>query len=117
MPTSDPSTLQQLHTWMQAVEGEHIQFKEAKNRYDFEELTRYLCALANEGGGRFILGVTDKRPRRVVGSSAFEQIERLRAGLLEKLPLRIDVHELHHPDGRVVVIEIAGRPVGTPIKV
>ncbi len=28
-------------------------------------------ALANEGGGKFILGVSDRPPRRVVGSAAF----------------------------------------------
>ena len=40
-------------------ESEHVEFKEAKNRYDFEELVGYRVALANEGGGRMALGVTD----------------------------------------------------------
>lgn len=102
---------------MNALEGERLEFKEAKNRYDFTELTHYLCALANEGGGRVLLGVTDKRPRRVVGSTAFSQLERLRAGLLEKLPVRIQVDEVLHESGRVVVITIAGRPVGSPLQV
>lgn len=114
---TDSTVLRQLADWMDAQEGERLEFKEAKNRYDFTELTRYLCALANEGGGRMLLGVTDVRPRRVVGSASFPQVERLRANLLEKLPVRIDVDEIRHPDGRVLVITVAGRPVGTPIQV
>lgn len=102
---------------MQALEGERFEFKEAKNSFEFDQLVRYLCALANEGGGRMLLGITDRRPRRVVGSRAFAQLERTRAGLLARLPLRIDVREVFHPDGRVVVFEIAGRPAGTPIQV
>lgn len=50
-------------------EGEHIEFKEAKRRFDFEELVNYCVALANEGGGRIVLGVTDKLPRKVVGTA------------------------------------------------
>jgi ATP-dependent DNA helicase RecG len=51
--------IRQLEVWMQAREGEHFEFKEAKQRYDFEELVKYCVALANEGGGRMMLGVTD----------------------------------------------------------
>jgi hypothetical protein len=32
---------QQLDHWLQAAEDEHLEFKEAKNRFDFEELTNY----------------------------------------------------------------------------
>ena len=53
--------LDQLQTWMDAKEDEHLEFKEAKNNFHFETLVKYCVALANEGGGRMILGVTDKR--------------------------------------------------------
>ena len=53
--------LEQLNDWMAAPEDGHLELKEAKNRYDFEELVKYCAALANEGGGRIILGVTDAR--------------------------------------------------------
>ncbi len=45
------------------AENEHLEFKAAENRYGFEELVDYCVALANEGGRRIILGVTDKTPR------------------------------------------------------
>lgn len=56
---------------LEAAEGSRLEFKEAKNRYDFDELLHYCVALANEGGGKIVLGVTDKRPRHVVGTQAF----------------------------------------------
>jgi len=61
-------TVEQLEEILYSREGEHCEFKEAKSRYDFEKLVKYCAALANEGGGNFVLGVTDKRPRRVVGT-------------------------------------------------
>jgi ATP-dependent DNA helicase RecG len=108
--------LVRLAKWMDADEDEHLEFKEAKNRFDFEELVRYCCALANERGGRLILGVTDRRPRLVVGTRAFDDLNRTKLGLTERLRLRIDASEIQHPDGRVVVFEVPGRPVGVPVE-
>jgi ATP-dependent DNA helicase RecG len=61
-------TSAQLLPWLDAPEGEHLEFKEAKTRYDFDELTKYCVALANEGGGRMVLGVTNKPSFRACGS-------------------------------------------------
>jgi ATP-dependent DNA helicase RecG len=108
--------LDALCAWMANPEDEHLEFKEARNRFDFEELVKYCCAMANEGGGRVILGVTNKRPRRVVGSRAFEDFQRTKLGLLERLRLRIDAWEITHPDGRVLEFEVPARPVGVPIQ-
>lgn len=72
---------------LKAAEGEHVQFKEAQNRFDFGEASRCCCALANCGGGMLVFGIADKRPRQVVGSKAFEQPERTRKGLIDKLQL------------------------------
>lgn len=58
--TAIPARLQQIHA---ALEGEHFEFKEWKTKDDFDGLTKYACALANEGGGRIVLGVADQRPR------------------------------------------------------
>lgn len=108
---------QQLQEWLNARENEHLEFKEAKNNFHFEKLVKYGAALANEGGGSIVLGVTDKRPRRVVGSQAFADLERTKAGLIEKLHLRIEAAEIIHPDGRVLVFTAPARPIGMPIAV
>ena len=108
--------LAQIQEWLNAKEDEHLEFKEAKTRYDFEKLVKYCAALANEGGGMFILGISDLRPRRVVGSLAFSDLGRTKAGLIERLHLRIEATEVQHPDGRVVIFSVPARPAGMPIQ-
>ena len=108
--------LEQLKRWMEAEEDEHLEFKEANNRFDFELLVKYCCAFANEGGGHLVLGVSDRRPRRVVGSQAFPELPRAKLGIIERLRLRVDAWELTHADGRVLVFAVPGRPIGVPIE-
>ena len=110
-------TLEQLASWMIDDEAEHLEFKEAKNDFDALKLVRYCAALANEGGGRLVLGVTNKRPRRVVGSRAFLDLGATKHQLVDRLRLRIEAEVLAHPDGRVVVFWVPGRPIGSPIPV
>lgn len=109
-------TLQQLNELLSDRENEHLECKEAKNNFHFEKLVRYCCALANERGGIILLGVTDRVPRRVVGSQVFPDLERTKAGLVERLHLRVDAAEINHPDGRVLTFEVPSRPIGTPIQ-
>jgi len=100
---------------MQALEGERLEFKEAKNQYDITKLHRYCVALANEGGGKLILGVNDAKPRRVVGSKAFLNLNDIKAQIFDKLRIRVDAEVVNHPEGRVVVFDIPGRPRGTAL--
>lgn len=107
----------QLEKWMAAPsEDEHLEFKEAKNRFDFEKLVGYCVALANEGGGHMVLGVSDKPPRKVVGTAAFDIPERTVGGIYERLHFRVTWTELNHADGRVLVFSVPSRPVGQPIE-
>ncbi|HVW30388.1 MAG TPA: ATP-binding protein [Polyangiaceae bacterium] len=108
--------LSDLVGWMNSKENENLEFKEAKNSFEFDELARYCAALANEGGGRIVLGVTDRPPRRVVGTKAFNVLERTKHGLVERLRVRVDCDELEHPDGRVLVFTVPARPIGMPIE-
>ncbi len=102
---------------LEAKEGEEYQFKEAKRRFDSKEAARCCCALSNCGGGMLVFGITDKRPRRVVGSNAFEQPERTRSDLIEKLKVMVDFHLYEYEGKRVLVFEVAGRPLGLPVQV
>lgn len=96
-------------------EDERLEFKAARHRYDFEKLVNYCVALANEGGGRIILGVTDKHPRHVVGTEVFPAVERTVKGIHDRLHLKIVCDEVPHPNGRVLVFQVPSRPVGQPI--
>ncbi len=109
MPTSD----EQLRDWLDEPEGTRFEFKEAKYKYDFEKLVEYCVALANEGGGKIILGITDRRPRRIVGTSAFPEPGRTEASINERLNQRIPVEEVRTTDGRVLVFHIPSRLPGT----
>lgn len=108
-----PMTIEDL---LEATEGEHFQFKEAKNRFDFNEAVRCCCALANCGGGKLVFGITDKRPRQVVGSAAFEQPERTRKGLIDKLKVMVDFWLYDYQGKRILVFDVAGRPIGLPVQ-
>ena len=101
---------------LNAKEGENIEFKEAKNHFDFEKLVKYACAISNQGGGKIVLGVSDKRPRQVVGSSAFGQPEHTRKSLMDRLHIKVDFEELYDNGLRVLIFIIAARPVGLPIQ-
>jgi len=103
---------------LKAKEGEQYQFKEAKNRFDSGEAARCCCALANCGGGKLVFGITDKRPRKVVGSKAFDQPERTRKGLIDKLKVMVDFQLLYDQSGnRVLVFDVSSRPLGLPVQV
>jgi ATP-dependent DNA helicase RecG len=107
----------QLSSLLKEKEDEHLEFKEAKQNFHFGKLTKYCAALANEGGGLIILGVTDKHPRRIVGTAVFQDLERTKAGLVERMRLRIAAEEIQHPDGRIVIFSIPSHPLGIPISV
>jgi ATP-dependent DNA helicase RecG len=109
------ATFDNLRLWMESREDEHLEFKEAKNHFDFEELVKYCVALANEQGGRIIFGITDKFPRTIVGTKAFDNLENTKSGITERLHLRIDADSVDHPDGRVVIFHVPARPLGIPI--
>lgn len=107
------TTPEQLQQWLTEPEGTRLEFKEAKTRYDFEKLLQYCVALANEGGGKIVLGVTDRRPRSVVGTAAFDEPGRTEAGLHQRLLRRIPVHELNLDEGRVLIVHVPARLPGT----
>lgn len=109
-------TLEEISALLERKEDERIEFKEAQSGYEFDQLLKYCVALANEGGGKFVLGVTNEPPRQIVGTKAFQNLERTKMGLLERLHLRVDANELSHPKGRVVVFDIPSRSIGLPIQ-
>lgn len=107
-------TLHDIENWLKhRKESGKLEFKEAKSQYDFEKLKKYCVAIANEGGGYFVLGVTDKIPRSVVGSNAFKDVNKINSQLYHSLGFRVSVSEFNHKDGRIVVFEIPSRPSGS----
>ncbi len=109
-----PVTPEQIDLWRQSpTENQRLEFKEAKQQYDYKKLCQYCVAIANEGGGFLILGVSDKVPRDVVGTNACHDVMGQAQKLFETLGFRVDIQEVAHPAGRVLVFDIPSRPRGT----
>src|SRR6476620_8398914 len=108
------TTPAQIDVWLQSPsEHQRLEFKEAKAQYDNTKLYKYCVALANEGGGTLLLGVSDTPPRQVVGSQAFHDPVAMAEKLFTAIGFRVDIEAVAHPNGRVVVFHIPSRPRGT----
>ena len=83
-------------------ENEHLEFKEAQRNFDREKLFCYCVALANEGGGNLVLGVTDSKPRQIVGTSCFNGLDKIKQDILNKLQFRVEVSEILVLERRVL---------------
>jgi ATP-dependent DNA helicase RecG len=108
------TTPAQIDTWRKVPREHHtLEFKEAKTDFDKIKLYRYCVAIANEGGGKLLLGIADKIPRPIVSTDAFHSPQAIAEKIFTALSFRVDVEELDHPDGRVVIFHIPSRPMGT----
>lgn len=96
-------------------EGAHLEVKEWKHRCDLDELCRYCCALANEGGGHLLIGVSDRRPRKVVGTRVFPSLEAAAASVRERVGIDVEAAALEVNSKRVVVLSVPSRPRGAPV--
>jgi len=107
-------TSEQVDIWRSAkTETQNLEFKEAKVQYDNKKLYKYCVAIANEGGGHLLLGIADQLPRPVVGSLAFNNPIEMASKLFTAVGFRVEIEEVQHQDGRVVVFTIPPRPRGT----
>ena len=108
------TTPAQIDLWLKSPsEHQRLEFKEAKNQFDNKKLYKYCVALANEGGGVLLLGVSDQPPRKVVGTQAFHDPVEMAEKLFTAVGFRVDMEVVAHPDGRVLVFQIPSRPRGT----
>lgn len=108
------TTPEQIDLWRKVFsEHQRLEFKEAKTQFDNRKLYEFCVAIANEGGGLLILGVADRPPRAVVGTQAFRNPVAMAEKLFQAVGFRVDIEEVEHPDGRVLVFHIPSRPRGT----
>lgn len=108
------------------AENEIVEFKEAKNNYDFTKLGKYFSALSNEANlcskpyGWLVFGVKDN-DHSIVGTqyrSERKDLDKLKGEIANKTTNRIsfiDIHEVNLPEGRVILFQIPSAPKGIPI--
>lgn len=119
--------LEKLYELMRLpAETEWVEFKQAKNNFDFDDLGRYFSALSNEANlkrqhaGWLVFGVTDRPPRQIVGSSFRHQkpgLEKLKREISKNTNHQTtfnDIHELLVDGRRVVLFQIPPAPRGVP---
>lgn len=100
-----------------------VEFKEAKNQYNYNNGRRsvlgYVVALANEGGGKLILGVQENKNglHTIIGSAAWAGQEgKLKEDIFRDKQIRIETEVLYESTNRVLVIHIPSRPIGKTLK-
>ena len=109
------STIEELQKLRESED--HVEFKEAKRNYPFAGgkhtdpkdrrhcVLGYVVALANECGGRLVLGMADHRPHTVVGSNfAEDKVGELVDEIYKRLGIRIQYEELYSEDGKRVLV-------------
>lgn len=77
----------------------------------------YVTALCNEGGGYFVIGMTDNYPHEVIGTKQnLHGVGELESKIYTDTGIRTKVYELYESQKRVLVIEIPSRPAGKVFK-
>jgi ATP-dependent DNA helicase RecG len=109
------------------AETEVVEFKEAKNGFDFTKLGKYFSALCNEANLKgkkdawLVFGVENSH-RNIVGSLFRNNnrpfLDSLKGEIANKTTNRItfiEIYELNLPEGRVVMLQIPAAPQGLPV--
>lgn len=107
------------------AEIEWVEFKEAKNNFDFDDLGRYFSALSNEANLKgqpwawLVFGVKDK-PKQIVGSNYRPRrphLDSLKEEIANQTSSRLtfeEIHEVGRPKGRVVMFQVPPALRGVP---
>ena len=104
---------------------DHVEFKEAKKDFNFNGgshadptkrrhcVLGYVVALANEGGGLMVFGISDNMPHEVVGLE-FGKGEKgeMEAAIHKSLGIRVHIEEEYDNEKRVMIINVPSRPKG-----
>ncbi|XKE45482.1 putative DNA binding domain-containing protein [Halomonas organivorans] len=108
-----------------AGESEIVEFKEAKNTFNFDKLGKYVSALSNEANLQgltsawLVFGVKDNH--RVIGTRfrvSPKELQSLKKEVADKTTHHltfIEIHTVRHRDGRVLLFEIPAAPRGMPV--
>ena len=105
------TSIEEFNQWLSREEGCDLEFKNSL-KFKYHD---YCAALANEEGGKILVGVTNNK--EVIGTDdALHTYNKIPHEIWTHLRLRVDVEELSHPDGRVLIFHVSKHPVGIPIK-
>ena len=114
---------------------DHVEFKKAEHDFNFNGgmhtnpkdrrhcVLGYVVSLANERGGRLVLGMMDNKPHEVVGTTfAQGKVGAMEDEIYKRLQIRVPITEEYEPSEdtqdrkRVVIFHVPSRPVGKTLK-
>lgn len=108
------------------TENEFVEFKEARNGYDFKKIGMYFSALSNEANlhrvecAWLVFGV-ENHHHQITGTNfrtSKADLDSLKKEIADKTSNRvsfIEIHEINLPEGRVVMFQIPPAPAGLPV--
>ncbi|MEG2458007.1 MAG: putative DNA binding domain-containing protein [Bacilli bacterium] len=110
------------------IEDECVEFKEAKNNYDFENLGKYFSALSNEANLKnkryswLVFGIKDKgNPREIVGTdyrNSVVKLDSLKKEIANHTSNNLtflEIFSLNKEDKRALMFQIPSAPKGMPV--
>src|SRR5260221_6600494 len=108
-------TQDSFQSLISSQEGEALELKEAKENFSLTHFSDYSAAIANEGGGKLILGVNNDE--EVVGTNVFIGTENtLSHKIYQSTGLKTKVIAYEVVSKRILVITIPPRPIGRPVE-
>ena len=108
------------------AETEIVEFKTAKDSYDFDKIGQYFSALSNEANLKrkpyawLIFGIENTK-HQIVGShyrTDRKKLDSLKKEIGDKTTNNIsfvEIYELNKPEGRVLMFQIPAAPQGIPV--
>ncbi|MBR5185403.1 MAG: putative DNA binding domain-containing protein [Akkermansia sp.] len=114
---------QLLNTFLSKREDEVLEFKEAKKGLQTDDLRKYISALSNEANLRrkdcawLIYGVSDKFPRRAVGTE-YQIPAKLKQDIAGSMTAGLTLREIYETERegkRILMFQIPAAPKGIPI--
>ncbi|TAL57741.1 MAG: hypothetical protein EPN85_13345 [Bacteroidetes bacterium] len=100
---------------LQHAENAVLEFKEARTNFSDGDRSDYCAAIANMGGGRLLLGITNDK--NIVGTTVYQgTINQIPQRVYQAIGITVAVEEVQHSQGRIVIFDIPPRPVGQRLR-
>lgn len=113
-------TREQIDEWLNSPsEDRKLEFKEARLELSQDKICQYCVAIANAEGerdGYLVLGITDKKPRKVKGTNTVENKPKMEKLIYERTELPVEIGETEYLGERIVFFKIPPRPRGKAYK-
>jgi ATP-dependent DNA helicase RecG len=109
LPPLDEITMQAL---IEQPESDSLEFK--STLLTNLRIAEYVVGIGNAGGGLLVMGVTDKKPRRIVGIAALsvDELQTIRRSVYASTGIRVDLEPVSTTYGFVLAVHIPPRPRG-----